>query len=112
MSEAAGAAGGTGATELPPPNRRRGWTYFLVANAIAFVIASSIFGLVWWGGLVSRGIVAAYDFFFARPALAVSAALSPLFMTLLIGWAYGRRAAARRKSEEARAARAAAQGAH
>jgi len=93
---------------LPPPNKRRGYTYFLVANAIAFVLAAAVFGAVWWGGVLSRGINAAYDFFFARPALAVTAAMSPLFMSLLIGWAYGRRAAARRKAEAAKAAGAGA----
>ena len=87
------------------------WGYFLLLNAIAFVVAAGIFVGLLGGDVLDPYLRGTYDWLLAHPGVTSFLAFSPLACSLLVGWGYSQRARKRKKAEAERLAREAGGGA-
>ena len=92
---------------LPIP-KKRGVTFFLVANVLAFALCGAVWAVVWYGDALTGVANAVWGFLDRNAGWTVGAALSPLFAALVLGYGYMRRAMARRARERAESLAAAA----
>lgn len=94
--------------ELNPANTQpKGvlrWGYFLVLNAIAGVIAVTLFIAVFYADGIDPYMRGTYEWLLAHPGVTSMMAFSPLAASLLVGWGYSQRAK-KRKEAAARAAK-------
>ncbi|HEX9298014.1 MAG TPA: hypothetical protein VF881_19375 [Polyangiaceae bacterium] len=96
---------------LPPGSQPKGvlrWGYFLVLNAIAFVIAIAIFAGVLYADALDPYLRSTYDWLLAHPGVTSAMAFSPLACSLLVGWGYAQRARRRKAAAAAQAEKLAA----
>lgn len=85
------------------------WGYFLVLNAIAGVIAVSLFVGIFYADSLDPYLRGTYEWLLSHPGITSFMAFSPLLASLLVGWGYSQRA--RKRKAAAAAAEAAAQAA-
>jgi hypothetical protein len=83
------------------------WGYFLLLNAIAFVIAGGMFYALLGGEVLDPYLRGTYEWLLAHPGVTSFLAFSPLSCSMLVGWGYSQRARKRKKAEAERLARAA-----
>jgi hypothetical protein len=88
-----------------PGARRRAAVMLLIATFIATVIGGGIFYAVLAADSLTGAAGSVMDFLFNRPAVAMTAACSPLFAAMLVGYGYMQRAL-RRRAESKRQAQA------
>jgi hypothetical protein len=72
-----------------------------IATAIAVVVATGIFGFVFYAEFLTGAASSVVDVMFKHAALAVAAAASPIFAALLVGYGYMQRGMRRRAAEKA-----------
>jgi hypothetical protein len=80
----------------PAPYQRERITRFVITNLIAIGLAVLIFGGLLYGASLDRVFKSIFDAFYTYDILAVAAAISPIFGTVLIGTYY----AGRRKKKQ------------
>jgi hypothetical protein len=80
------------------------WGYFVLLNAIAFVLAAGIFWMLLGGEALDPYLRGTYEWLLAHPGVTSFLAFSPLACSLLVGWGYGQRARKRRRAAAARLA--------
>jgi hypothetical protein len=80
------------------------WGYFVLLNAIAFVLAAGIFWMLLGGEALDPYLRGTYDWLLAHPGVTSFLAFSPLGCSLLVGWGYGQRARKRKRAAAARLA--------
>ncbi len=86
----------------PPPQPRHlgakfRWGYFVAQNLIAVALAVGVYWFVAHASFLDGPVGSIADFFLARPALMSFTAALPLVVTVMIGVAYARRGARRRR---------------
>jgi hypothetical protein len=81
------------------------WGYFILLNAIAFVVAAAIFAALLGGDGLDPYLRGTYDWLLGHPGVTSFLAFSPLSCSLLVGWGYSQRARKRKKAEAERLAR-------
>jgi hypothetical protein len=74
------------------------WGYFLLLNAIAGVIAVSLFVAVFYADSLDPYLQGTYDWLLAHPGATSMMAFSPLACSLLVGYGYASRARKRKKA--------------
>jgi hypothetical protein len=89
------------------------WGWFFVLNAIAGVVATSLFIGLFYADGIDPYLRGTYEWLLAHPGVTSFCAFSPLSASLLVGWGYSqrakkRKAAAARAEAERTAAKAAA----
>jgi hypothetical protein len=80
------------------------WGYFVLLNAIAFVLAAGIFWMLLGGEALDPYLRGTYDWLLAHPGVTSFLAFSPLGCSLLVGWGSGQRARKRKRAAAARLA--------
>lgn len=85
------------------PRPRFNWRYFLLLNLIAAAVTAVLIWTVFEVNALEPFWLASAQWFFDHPGIAAFLAISPLLMSLLVGWGYAQRAR-RRKAEAARIA--------
>lgn len=80
------------------------WRYFLLLNAIAAAVTAVLIWVVFEANALEPFWLASAEWFFDHPGVAASLAISPLLMSLLVGWGYAQRARKRKAAAERMAA--------
>jgi len=80
------------------------WGYFIVLNAIAGVIAVSLFAGVFYADSLDPYLRGTYEWLLAHPGVTSFVAFSPLASSMLVGWGYSQRARKRKAAAAAREA--------
>jgi hypothetical protein len=83
------------------------WGYFVLLNAIAFVIAAALFLGLLGDEVLDPYLRGTYEWLLAHPGVTSFLAFSPMACSMLVGWGYSQRARKRKKAEAERLARAA-----
>lgn len=87
---------------------RFNWRYFLLLNVIAAAVTAILIWVVFEADALEPFWLASAGWFFDHPGVAASLAISPLLMSLLVGWGYAQRARKRKAASERLAAEHAA----
>jgi hypothetical protein len=94
--------GATPGREAQGDARRRAALMLLVATVIAAVGAALLFAFILYADFLTAAAGAVVEVMFRHSALAVTAATSPLFAAMLVGYGYMQRGMRRRAAEKTR----------
>jgi hypothetical protein len=76
------------------------WGYFVLLNAIAFLIAGAMFWGLLGGDALDPYLRGTYSWLLAHPGVTSSLAFSPLACAMLVGWGYSQRARKRKRAAQ------------